>query len=100
MWGGHSANDSRRAARYFARLFTKARLPRLAFIPSDAIMVSNQENTARKQSASRGRNRRHKPTVEEWEAVRQTIRQLYIDENKTLSEVSTILDKEFNFYAS
>ncbi|KAJ0122329.1 hypothetical protein J7T55_002842 [Diaporthe amygdali] len=42
----------------------------------------------------------YKPAPEEWEAVRLTIRQLYIDENKTLSEVSEILEKLYSFRAS
>ncbi|KAH8746807.1 Clr5 domain-containing protein [Diaporthe sp. PMI_573] len=41
-----------------------------------------------------------KPSQEEWEAVRLTIRQLYIDENKTLSEVSETLAKLYGFRAS
>lgn len=42
----------------------------------------------------------YKPAPEEWEAVRLTIRQLYIDENKTLSEVSEILETLYSFRAS
>lgn len=42
----------------------------------------------------------YKPSADEWEAVRLTIRQLYIDENKTLSEVSEILESKYNFHAS
>lgn len=42
----------------------------------------------------------YKPSAEEWEAVRLTIRQLYIDENKTLSEVSEHLETRYNFHAS
>lgn len=42
----------------------------------------------------------YKPSADEWEAVRLTIRQLYIDENKTLSEVSEILESNYNFHAS
>lgn len=42
----------------------------------------------------------YKPSAEEWEVVRLTIRQLYIDENKTLSEVSEILGTLFSFHAS
>lgn len=42
----------------------------------------------------------YKPSAEEWESVRLTIRQLYIDENKTLSEVSDILEKLYSFHAS
>ncbi|KAK7716731.1 hypothetical protein SLS64_002436 [Diaporthe eres] len=42
----------------------------------------------------------YKPSADEWEAVRLTIRQLYIDENKTLSEVSEILEKLYSFHAS
>ncbi|KAG8159966.1 hypothetical protein KVR01_010603 [Diaporthe batatas] len=42
----------------------------------------------------------YKPSAEEWERVRLTIRQLYIDEKKTLSEVSEILGTNHNFYAS
>ncbi|KAI3398874.1 hypothetical protein diail_8383 [Diaporthe ilicicola] len=41
-----------------------------------------------------------KPTPDEWEAVRLTIRQFYIDENKTLSEVSELLEKLYGFRAS
>lgn len=42
----------------------------------------------------------YKPSADEWEAVRLTIRQLYIDENKTLSEVSEILESVYSFRAS
>lgn len=42
----------------------------------------------------------YKPSADEWEAVRLTIRQLYIDENKTLSEVSDILRSLYSFHAS
>jgi hypothetical protein len=42
----------------------------------------------------------YKPSAEEWERVRLAIRQLYIDEKKTLSEVSEILGTNYNFHAS
>lgn len=56
---------------------------------------------ARMHSASVPRKEAYyKPSPDEWEAVRLTIRQLYIDENKTLSEVSEILETLYSFHAS
>lgn len=39
-------------------------------------------------------------TSEEWESLRDSIRQLYIEENKTLSAVSRILATKHNFIAT
>lgn len=39
-------------------------------------------------------------TSEEWEGMRNLIRQLYIEENKTLSEMSRILKAQHNFIAT
>ena len=56
-------------------------------------------SSARMRSVSR-RETYYKPSPEDWEAVRLTVRQLYIDENKTLSEVSEILETLYSFHAS
>lgn len=51
------------------------------------------------QSVSR-KEAYYKPSADEWERVRLTIRQLYIDEKRTLSEVSDILGANYDFHAS
>jgi hypothetical protein len=43
----------------------------------------------------RARPNRH--TVEEWESHRETIKRLYIDENKTQNEVRQIMEAEYGF---
>ncbi|KAH8744438.1 Clr5 domain-containing protein [Diaporthe sp. PMI_573] len=42
----------------------------------------------------------YKPSPEQWEAMRLTIQKLYINENKTLAEVSKILGTQYSFDAS
>ncbi|KAL1879205.1 hypothetical protein Daus18300_001784 [Diaporthe australafricana] len=59
----------------------------------------SEEPSANAQSPSR-KETYYKPTPEEWEAVRLIIRELYIDQNKTLSEVSDTLDTVYGFHAS
>jgi hypothetical protein len=61
--------------------------------------VATTPSSAHMHSVSR-KEAYYKPSAEEWEAVRLTIRQLYIDENKTLSEVSKILGTLYSFRAS
>lgn len=39
----------------------------------------------------------HKP--EDWDSLRDVIRQLYIEENKTLAKVSDILETQYSFIA-
>lgn len=59
----------------------------------------SEEPSANVQSPSR-KETYYKPTPEEWESVRLIIRELYIDQNKTLSEVSDTLDTVYGFHAS
>lgn len=61
--------------------------------------VASTPSSTTMQSASR-KEAYYKPSAEEWERVRLAIRQLYIDEKKTLSEVSDILGTNYNFHAS
>lgn len=39
-------------------------------------------------------------TPEKWESMREIIRQLYIEENQTLTKVSEFLNKEHDFVAT
>lgn len=64
-----------------------------ALSPLEAPLSAHMHHVSRKET-------NYKPSPEEWEAVRLTIRQLYIDENKTLSEVSEILETLYSFRAS
>ncbi|ROV94954.1 hypothetical protein VMCG_08303 [Cytospora schulzeri] len=56
-----------------------------------------QEEAPSSQQISR-KETFHQP--EEWEAMRPIIRQLYIDEKKTLAEVSQTLETSYNFRAT
>ncbi|POS76399.1 hypothetical protein DHEL01_v205209 [Diaporthe helianthi] len=67
--------------------------------PTASSPVPSTPSSTTVQSVSR-KEAFYKPSAEEWERVRLTIRQLYIDEKKTLSEVSRILGTNHNFYAS
>lgn len=61
--------------------------------PLEAPQSAHMHSVSRKETY-------YKPSADEWEAVRLTIQQLYIDENKTLSEVSKILKMRYSFHAS
>ncbi|KAI1172639.1 hypothetical protein F4777DRAFT_493988 [Nemania sp. FL0916] len=48
----------------------------------------------------RGNRRLESPSQEEWESVKSDIAQLYLDENRRLKDVMTILATQRGFYAS
>lgn len=68
---------------------------------SIATMSSTPDPSPQEEAPSQQISRKetfHQP--EEWEAMRPIIRQLYIDDKKTLTEVSKALEVSYNFRAT
>ena len=42
----------------------------------------------------------HGPTAEEWDSAKDVIRQLYVDEQRSLKEVKQELETRYNFRAT
>jgi Clr5 domain len=49
---------------------------------------------------SYGTHRPHGPTSEEWDAVKDVIRQLYVNDQRPLKQVKEHLEANYNFHAT
>lgn len=64
-----------------------------------------QATTGRQQHAAStvsecGTRHPHGPTAEEWDSVKDVIRQLYVYDQKTLKDVKSKLETSYNFHAT
>lgn len=62
-----------------------------------AAASQHSSRPTRQAPVAKPKQRRHKHTEEEWDAIRDIISRLYIEEEKKVEEVHKILNAEYNF---